>query len=164
MTIGYMICGSTGAGKTTYARAMAKKERIQVFSIDEWMQTLFWMDAPEGGDLEWALARVRRCEEQIWLLARRLLNDGYSVVLDLGFSKAEQRKRFETRFRESGHHSELHFLDIPLEIRRTRVEKRNLEKSETFAFEVDRAMFDWMESYFERPDERELEAAVVTRS
>jgi hypothetical protein len=51
------------------------------------MKTLFWMDAPPGGDLQWALEPVRRCETQIWVTAKSLLDAGQPVVLDLGFSK-----------------------------------------------------------------------------
>src|SRR5689334_16988583 len=42
----HLICGSTGAGKTTYARRLADEIGAVVFSIDEWMAALFWMDAP----------------------------------------------------------------------------------------------------------------------
>ena len=79
----FLISGSTGAGKTTYAKKLAKEHSAQVFSVDEWMKTLFWMDAPKGGDLKWALERVRRCEDQIWLVARRLLDSGQPVIYAL---------------------------------------------------------------------------------
>ena len=42
----YLICGSTGAGKTTYAIQLTAKVGAVRFSIDEWMKALFWMDAP----------------------------------------------------------------------------------------------------------------------
>jgi predicted kinase len=51
MQMAFLISGSTGAGKTTYSRKLAKERHALVFSIDEWMKTLFWMDAPQGGDL-----------------------------------------------------------------------------------------------------------------
>ena len=41
----HLICGSTGAGKTTYARELATNIGGVVFSIDEWMVTLFGEDA-----------------------------------------------------------------------------------------------------------------------
>ncbi len=158
----FLILGSTGAGKTTYARKLAKECSAQVFSIDEWMKILFWMDAPDGGDIKWALERVRRCETQIWLIAKRLLDSGQSVILDLGFSKKDQRDRFKSLINSSGHQPELHFLDIDVEIRRKRVQERNLAKTETFEFEVDDQTFTWMESYFERPTSEELaESSVV---
>ena len=44
----HLICGSTGAGKTTYARELANNIGGIVFSIDEWMVSLFREDAPEA--------------------------------------------------------------------------------------------------------------------
>ena len=41
----HLICGSTGAGKTTYAKALAAKLGAVHFSIDQWMATLYWPDA-----------------------------------------------------------------------------------------------------------------------
>ena len=46
----HLICGSTGAGKTTYAHELAKSIGGVVFSIDEWMVTLFGEDAPADLD------------------------------------------------------------------------------------------------------------------
>jgi len=113
MQTGYFIVGSTGAGKTTYARKLAGEQGVQVFSIDEWMKTLFWMDAPAGGDLKWALERVGRCEEQIWRVAKKLLDSGHDVIFDLGFSKKLQRDQWRSRIITSNHRYQFHFLDIP---------------------------------------------------
>lgn len=145
MSVAFLISGSTAAGKTTYARKLAGDYNAQVFSIDEWMKTLFWMDAPPGGELHWALERVHRCETQIWTIAKRLLDAEQPVVLDLGFSKKEQRDRFKALVSSGGHQFELHFLDIPVEQRRARLAQRNRGRSDTFEFEVDEATFEWME-------------------
>jgi len=39
-----LVCGSTGAGKTTYSISLAQKIEAVKFSIDPWMQTLFSKD------------------------------------------------------------------------------------------------------------------------
>ena len=44
MTDIHFIIGSTGAGKTTYARKLASECRALPFSIDEWMHELFAPD------------------------------------------------------------------------------------------------------------------------
>jgi predicted kinase len=159
----YLICGSTGAGKTTYAKSLSELHKAQIFSIDEWMKTLFWLDAPSEKPLDWALERVGRCEVQIWKVARRQLELGQSVILDLGFSKKEQRDRVKSWASTAGFQSELHFLDIPVEIRRARVIARNQEKTGTYEFEVDEQTFEWMESYFEKPAGNELATAIVIK-
>jgi predicted kinase len=158
----YMICGSTGAGKTTYALDLAARVSSQVFSIDEWMKNLFWMDATKDGGLDWALERVQRCEVQIWQIAERLLAANLDVILDLGFSKKEQRSRFYAFSMSSGYSTyELHYLDVPVSIRKARVERRNIDKPATFQFEVSQEIFDWMEGYFEPPQNDELSNAVI---
>jgi adenylate kinase family enzyme len=41
-----LIVGSTGAGKTTYARKLAEQIQAVVYSIDDWMKGLYWQDMP----------------------------------------------------------------------------------------------------------------------
>ena len=57
----HLICGSTGAGKTTYALQLAEKLYAVRFSIDAWMAALFWMDTPQPLDPAWSIERVERC-------------------------------------------------------------------------------------------------------
>ena len=61
----HVVTGSTGAGKSTFARELATRVSGMRFSIDEWMTRLYWMDSPEKKDFEWAMERIARCEEQI---------------------------------------------------------------------------------------------------
>lgn len=156
----HLICGSTGAGKTTYARRLCSETSGFVFSIDEWMKNLFWMDSPNPPNLDWALERVRRCEDQIWLLSIALAKR-CDIVLDLGFSKQTQRKKFYDLVREAGLTSQLHYLDIPVDLRKKRVEHRNQQRTSTFEFEVDDKTFEWMENFFEPPNSHELVSAKI---
>ncbi|MFT3770438.1 MAG: ATP-binding protein [Minicystis sp.] len=159
----HLICGSTGAGKTTYATALAQRSGGVRFSIDDWMETLFSMDAPEVPDLAWALARTARCEAQMWAVADQLLARGVDVIFDVGLSKREHRDRFRERAAEVGAPCKLHFLDVDRETRRARVHRRNAERTATYAFEVPDAMFDFMEGWFEAPTGAELEGAEIVR-
>jgi predicted kinase len=61
----FLITGSTGAGKTTYARVLADQIGGIRFSIDDWMTTLFWMDSPEPISFDWSIERVNRCEAML---------------------------------------------------------------------------------------------------
>jgi hypothetical protein len=54
-------------------------------------------------------------------------------------------------------------LDIPKETRLNRVIQRNTEQGETFEFEVSEEDFDFMEIWFERPEEEELVNAVIIK-
>ena len=153
-----MVSGSTGAGKTTYAVASATRLGATRFSIDQWMTALFWMDTVDPIDPAWALARVRRCCEQIWIVSVQLLNLGVPVVLDLGFTTAKDRWDFAGRAADIHVPVTLHVLDVPAEERWRRVERRNADQdaNHDLKFAVTRAMFDYVETLWEPPSEEEM--------
>ena len=150
-----MVAGSTGAGKSTFARELASRVGGVRFSIDEWMTRLYWMDSPEKKDFEWAMERIARCEEQIAAEALQLAAIGVDAVLDLGFTLREHREAWARRARTAGIAVELHVLDVPAEVRWERVCDRNRGESATFSFDVTREMFEFMETRWEMPDELE---------
>ncbi|MFC7048006.1 AAA family ATPase [Emcibacter nanhaiensis] len=152
----HLVAGSTGAGKTTYSLALCKELGAIHIPIDEWMTTLFWMDSPDPISHAWAMERIGRVEAQIWTLVQKLAEQGVPVVLDLGFTKREHRQKFAALAREAGLPLQLHYVDVPAEERWARVEKRNAEKGETFAMEVTRDMFDFMESMWQAPEAAEI--------
>jgi predicted kinase len=157
----HLIVGSTGAGKTTYAQKLKKENQGIIFSIDQWNNTLFLSDKSESDGLEWMLERIDRAEALMMLLIKQLEESKVDPILDLGFSKRKHREKFNEFAIKNNFDLRLHFLDIPSEIRRKRVLKRNLEKGETFEFEVTDEMFEFMEAYFETPTEEELIEGVI---
>ncbi|WP_417320794.1 AAA family ATPase [Emcibacter sp.] len=152
----HLVAGSTGAGKTTYSLNLCKKLDAIHFAIDEWMSALFWMDSPDPINHSWAMDRIGRCEAQIWSMVTRLAARGVPVVLDLGFTRRDHRKKFADLARKAGFPLQLHFVDVPAEERWRRVQKRNTEKGDTYAMEVTREMFDFMEKIWEAPDTAEM--------
>lgn len=151
----HLICGPTGAGKTTFARKLATESEAVRFSIDEWMANLFAADTPDPLTFDWAIERVGRCEAQIWQTGLATLEAGRDVVLDLGFTTREQRDRFRMQAAEAGYAVSLHHVTAVRELRLDRVRRRNQDRSEVFAFEVTDGMFDFMEDRFETPGEDE---------
>lgn len=152
----HIVTGGTGAGKTHYSIQLAEQLRGRRFSIDDWMTTLFWVDAPQPPSFEWAMDRIGRCEAQIRAEVRTLAELGVACVLDLGFTKAEHRESFACFAEEIGAGVALHWVDIPTDVRWDRVLDRNRERGATYAMDVDRAMFDFMESEWEAPSTEEL--------
>jgi len=150
-----VVTGSTGAGKSTFARELAARVGGVRFSIDEWMTALFWMETPEKKDFLWAMERIGRCEAQIAAVAVSLATAGVDSVLDLGFTLRAHREAWLKRAWEAGIAVELHVLDVPAEVRWERVCERNGGEGETFSFEVTREMFDFMEARWELPSEKE---------
>ena len=151
----YLITGGTGAGKTTYARRLAGEVGGIRFSIDDWMTKLFWMDSPEPISFDWAMERINRSEVQIWETAQQVLAREVPVILDLGFTKKDHRLKFRDLAAEQGAPVSLHWVDVASEERWRRVQSRNADKGETFAMEVPRDMFDFMEGEWEAPDAEE---------
>ena len=152
-----LVCGPTGAGKTTYSLSLSKEIGAVRFSIDPWMQTLFSKDMTSL-DYSWMIERVNRCYEQIWQVSEQILSLNGNVILDLGFTTKEQRVLFSERAKVLNIDSEVHYLDAPKDIRKKRIEKRNIDKDPSvYSFEVNNMMFNFMEPRFEAPDQRELE-------
>ncbi len=152
-----LIVGSTGAGKTTYARKLADEMGGLRFSIDEWMMPLFGPDVPKPIEFAWMMERVNRCEAMIWTMAQQSVARGVPVVLDLGFTKQEHRQKFRDLAAEAGLSAAVHFVDVSRETRWQQVQHRNATQGETYVMEVDRGMFDFMESMWEPPTRAEWE-------
>ena len=158
----HLLFGPVGSGKTTYGRVLAAERKAAFFCLDEWMAALFMMDAPVPLTLDWALPRTERCEQQIWAVARQLIALGVDVVLELGFFKRAQRNRVRALVADAGVEAAVHVLDVPREVRRERVRVRN-QGSATLTVEVDDAMFDWAEDYYEPLGDDELRGAHIVR-
>lgn len=152
----HLVAGSTGAGKTTYSLALAERERALRFSIDEWMVALFEPDQPAEIRFEWMMERVDRCEAQMWALAQQAAAIGVPVVVDCGLTRARHREKWAALAAAAGIAVRLHFLDISAGERWRRVERRNAERGPTFRLEVDRGMFDFVETMWEPPTPDEL--------
>jgi predicted kinase len=76
----------------------------------------------------------------------------------LGFTKSAHRQKFAKLAAEAQIPVVLHVLDVPVEERWARVEGRNANKGDTYAMEVDRSMFDFVETMWELPDAVEMNA------
>jgi predicted kinase len=154
----HLIAGSTGAGKTTYAIDMARREGALRLSIDEWMTTLFGPDQPEPIQFDWMMARIDRCEAQMWALAQQAAALGQPVIIDCGLTRAAHRAKWADWAAAAGVPVVLHHLAVPAEERWRRVEHRNAERGPTFKLEVTRPMFDFVETMWEPPTGAEMTA------
>lgn len=152
-----LVVGCTGAGKTTYARALADEMGAFRFSIDEWMVPLFGPDQPKPIRFDWMMERVNRCEAMIFTLVQQAAARGVPAVLDLGFTKCAHRDKFRSLCADAGLGVAVHFVDVPRETRWLRVQARNSDRGETYAMQVDRSMFDFMEDMWEPPTVKEWE-------
>lgn len=148
----HIICGGTGAGKSTFSKELAKKSGAIHFAIDDWIARLYGDDKPHDVNYEWYAERIARIETMMWLIIERSTAD---YILDLGFSLNSHRQKFYDLASKAGISAKLHYLDVSEAERWRRVCLRNEEKGETFALTVSREDFDFMEDLFERPDSNE---------
>ncbi len=158
----HLIVGNTGSGKTTYSNELKIKINGIIFSIDKWNNTLFLADKKSTDGLEWFLERIDRAEKMIMELVQQLENTKTDSILDLGLSKYEHREKFRKFAKSNGYQIKIHFLDISKETRLKRVMKRNNEKGATFEFEVSQENFNFMENWFEKPNEQEIADGIIT--
>jgi predicted kinase len=157
----HFVCGPVGSGKTTYAQALAGRIKAVRFSTDEWVARLFGKERPSPCPVEWAVERTRRCWAQIWPLAEEIIALDGNTVFDIGLPLQDERDTFRSWAMGTRASVKMHYLDVDRETRWARVERRNLERSATFAFEVSPAMFDALDAAFEPPTDDELYGAMI---
>ncbi len=152
----HLVCGSTGAGKTTYSTKLTQELGAVHFSIGDWMVTLFGPDAPPQPDFPWILARLERSQTQIGKMAVQLGQLGVPAVLDLGLQRQEQRQRWAGLAADAGLGLRIHFVDVDAQERWRRVTERNEQQGETYRVTVTRMMFDFIESIWQPPTPEEM--------
>lgn len=108
------------------------------------------------------MARVERCQAQIWALTRQLVALNIPVVLDLGLLRREDRQRARQRAEDCGAAATFHFVDAPLALRRSRVLGRNEARGDTFSLVVPPGVFDFLETLYQAPDPAEQAEASET--
>jgi predicted kinase len=153
----HLVVGSTGAGKSTYARALSRDLGAARFAIDEWMETLFFADRPDDAGPDWYMNRIARATDMIWEMVTQLVPLGTSTVLEIGLTQRDARSQFYDRVTARDLSLKLHVVDAPREERWARVEGRNRDKGETYSMQVTRGMFDFVENMWEPPEPAELE-------
>jgi predicted kinase len=159
-----VIYGPSGAGKTTYANAFARRERAVAFILDEWMAQLFGPDIPAQVEYPWLVERVGRCEAQIWSTAAAVMASGTSVILDLGLMRKADRDRIREIAEAVDLPLQWHYVTAPQDARRARVAERTQVHGKSFALQVTPDMFEFVEGVFEAPSSEELTGAIVSES
>jgi predicted kinase len=140
-----MLCGKIAAGKSTLSVELAQAERTLVISEDRWIEQLY---APE---LKTLADYFERCERLRATLAPHvvgLLRAGVSVVLDFHANTVRSRRWMRSLFEDAGTSHQLHFLDVPDEICRSRMHARKAAGGDGLSD----AEFDHVTSFFVPPD------------
>ena len=157
----HLVLGPVGAGKSTYALELAREHAAIRLTLDEWMVALFRPDRPETNVMDWYVERAARSVEQIWKVARGTVQVGTNVVLEIGLLQRHQREAFYARVAEAGVELTLHVLDAARDVRRQRVQQRNLEQGPTFSMVVPPDVFEIASDLWQPPDPSECEGRDV---
>lgn len=152
----HMVTGLTGAGKSTYSETLALDENGVRFSIDDWMSNLFFMERDVTTDFDWFYERVQRCTKQMRDAAELTLRTKTPVIFDCGFTNSHERGLFYDWADDLGYSVALHYLDVDHAVRWQRVQSRNEQQGATFALNVTREMFDFMQNIWEAPSPDEM--------
>jgi predicted kinase len=154
-----LVIGPVGAGKSTFCRALAARERAVHLNLDAWMTRLYGADPrPAEGRIAWYLERRDRCLAQILEVATAVREAGADTILEIGLLRRAEREAFYARMDASGAALSVVVLDAPIEVRRERVMRRNTERGPTFAVEVPPEFFELASAAWEPPDADERAA------
>ena len=144
-----LLCGLPGSGKTTLAERFARERPALRLAEDDWMVQLFGSTTGSGEAQRDAIKQVQ------WEIAVQVAQLSRDVVLDWGFWSRAEREDYRTRAAALGLHTELRFLDVPLEELIRRLNLRTHDPRPT-SFPVSEAkLLQWWEA-FEPPTADEL--------
>jgi predicted kinase len=147
----HLVLGPVGAGKSTYAAALAGERGAVRLNLDQWMVRLFGPDRPDEGRVVWYLERAARAVEQIRAVAVEVAGTGTDVVLEIGLLTRHERDPFYRRISDAGFELTIHVLDAARDVRRRRVEARNRERGSTFCMVVPPDVFERASDLWEPP-------------
>ena len=148
----YLMCGKMAAGKSTYARELAREQNALLLVQDEFVAALFpgaITDIPSfvkySGRLRHALSD-HICD---------LLSHGMSVVLDFPGNTRNQRQWFRDLFERANVEHELHYIVASDDLCKRQLRQRSAALPAGSRWTTD-AEFDLITSYFQAPadDER----------
>ena len=145
------MCGKMAAGKSTYARGLARTKNAILLVQDDLLDALYPGEIRSIQDFVKYSARVR---EALSRHIRDLLARGVPVVLDFPGNTRAQRRWFRELFEGANVEHELHFIDAPDDLCKRQLRQRSAGLPAGSAWTTD-AEFDAITAYFQVPAEDE---------
>lgn len=154
----HLIIGPVGAGKSTFARAVAARKSALFLDLDAWMVRLYGQDVrPSENVVGWYLERRERVRGLLWDTTRDVIAAGTDVVLELGLVASAERESFYARVRDEDLALTVYCVDAPRDIRRERVLMRNASGGEHLQI-VPMEIFERASDAWEPPSHVERQA------
>ena len=153
-----LICGKLCSGKTTYAHKLRREQHAVLLSCDEITLALTGLDAGEAFD-----GIAARTQKYLYDKAAEIVGDRIPVILDWGFWTAQSRKEAREFFSGHGIPYTFVYLDIPDDVHRARISKRNaaVMAGEVLAYYVDEGLAKKFASKFEPPEDWEIDERIT---
>lgn len=148
----HLMIGLPGSGKTTRAKELERELGALRLTPDEWHLLLFGHDVDEAAHD----ARHTRVEQIMWTVAARVLTLGADVILDFGCWAREERDDFRARAYALGADFRMHFMDVPLNELKRRLEARNRDVGDAPVFFISDDNLRAWAAQFQSPDADEL--------
>lgn len=142
----HLLCGKIAAGKSTLAHQLAQENGAVIISEDAWLAHLFAEEMQDVADYVRCAGKLRNAMTP-HLIA--LLQRGVSVVLDFPANSLSQRQWMKAVIQSAQAEHQLHFLDVPDALCKSRLHMRNAEGSHDFT--ATDAQFELISSYFTAP-------------
>ena len=144
------IIGKICSGKTTYAKSLPGV----LLSVDDFMLPLF------GQNCELIQANLNTVQDCLMKLALDILASGVDVIFDQGYWSRAERERVAAFFRKHKIEVQWHYVNIPQELRKQRIEQRNaaIQAGLLKAYYVSPGLFAKCDELFEEPEELEIYA------
>lgn len=153
-----LVCGVSGAGKTTFARGLSEREGYVRLSLDELAWEKFGaafadMPGPDQG------AELRALQPELRRRMSDVIARGRAVVVDFPMCKRSVRDEFRAAATAAGADVQLVFMDTPLDELRRRLAARKFTDANSLP--VSAEMVGRFFAGFQRPDSDE-NAMVIT--
>src|SRR4029450_7604013 len=143
----YFMCGKMAAGKSPYARELARTKNAVLLIQDEFLDTLYSGEIRSIEDFVKYSARVR---DALSPHIQDLLTRGVSVVLDFPGNTRVQRQWFRQILESANVEHELHFIDAPNDLCKRQLKQRSAALPAGSPWTTD-AEFDAITAYFQAP-------------
>lgn len=151
-----ILCGRIASGKSYYAAKLGEKGAV-LMSTDDLMLSLF--DGCLGDRHDQTVLDIER---YFCSLAPQIVSHGADVVLDYGHWSRSLRDEVRDLCEKAGVDCELHYITAPDDIRKKRLELRNVGNAQRQGrqYIIDGEMLARLDAKFEEPDEEEVDLLI----
>jgi predicted kinase len=161
-TMIHLLCGPSGAGKTTLAKKIHLEKQAVPLLIDKCLEPLSIPLIRDWAFAQTVLKKAEQCAAKILTKAEELLAQHNDVVLDIATFRRSDRDSVRAWAKRINSQLILYYVYAGRTARWNRVMNRNVKRGDTYSFDIPQWWFELAESVFEPPSEDE--AAILVNN